>query len=71
MQVLDAPTAPELAHGHGHARAEQPAEIPGVRHVVAVSSAKGGVGKSTVAVNLAVALRRGGAKKWALLDADV
>ncbi len=63
VHVHDSPTAPERAHGHGHAGAEQPAEIPGVRHVVAVSSAKGGVGKSTVAVNLAVALRRG-ERKW-------
>jgi ATP-binding protein involved in chromosome partitioning len=70
VQVHTAPTAKERAHGHGHAGAEQPAGIPGVRHVVAVSSAKGGVGKSTVAVNLAVALRRGGARVG-LLDADV
>jgi len=41
-----------------------------VRHVVAVGSGKGGVGKSTVAVNLAIALRHGGAKVG-LLDADI
>jgi ATP-binding protein involved in chromosome partitioning len=44
--------------------------IPEVRHVVAVASGKGGVGKSTVAVNLAVALARAGARTG-LLDADV
>ncbi len=48
----------------------EPQAIAGVRYVIAVSSGKGGVGKSTVASNLAVALaRRGG--KVGLLDADV
>ena len=44
--------------------------ISGVRHAVAVASGKGGVGKSTIAVNLAVALARGGSTVG-LLDADV
>ena len=44
--------------------------IPGVKHVVAVGSGKGGVGKSTVAVNLAIALRLNGATVG-LLDADI
>ena len=45
-------------------------DIPGVRHIVAVASGKGGVGKSTVAVNLALAMQRRG---WriGLMDADV
>lgn len=44
--------------------------LPGVRQVVAIASGKGGVGKSTVTVNLAIALTRTGARVG-LLDADV
>jgi ATP-binding protein involved in chromosome partitioning len=44
--------------------------IPGVRNTIAVGSGKGGVGKTTVAVNLALALAREGARVG-LLDADV
>ena len=46
------------------------AALPGVKNLVAVASGKGGVGKTTVAVNLAIALARMGAAVG-LLDADV
>jgi ATP-binding protein involved in chromosome partitioning len=56
-----------MAHTPSPSRAQP---LPGVRNVVAVASGKGGVGKSTVAVNLALAFRAEGLKAG-ILDADV
>jgi len=51
-------------------RMQDKAPIPGVKNLIAVASGKGGVGKTTVAVNLAIALKNMGALVG-LLDADV
>jgi ATP-binding protein involved in chromosome partitioning len=57
-------------HAHGEAAAAPEPLVPEVKRTLAISSGKGGVGKSTVAVNLALALRQQGATVG-LVDADV
>jgi ATP-binding protein involved in chromosome partitioning len=71
---------PQAAHGSSGGGGPQPGSVPaptpkpgllpGVGRIIAVSSGKGGVGKSMVAVNLATALARQG-KRVGLLDADI
>lgn len=61
---------PQAAHAAGSDTPPQPQRLPGVKQAVAVGSGKGGVGKTTVAVNLAVALAERGLQVG-LLDADV
>ena len=60
----------EAAPAHGHGAASAAEFIPEVKQTIAVSSGKGGVGKSTVAVNLALALKQAGAQVG-LVDVDV
>src|SRR5947208_3631087 len=55
---------------HPHGGAPQKISLPGVRDVIAVASGKGGVGKSTVAANLALALKQQ-SHSVGLMDADI
>jgi ATP-binding protein involved in chromosome partitioning len=70
--VFTAHRAGPSARAAASAGATPPAvhALPDIKHIIAVASGKGGVGKSTVAVNLAVALAQGGLRVG-LLDADI
>ncbi|MBA3912586.1 MAG: Mrp/NBP35 family ATP-binding protein [Acidobacteriales bacterium] len=59
-----------MAHSHAGPQPSPPQPLPGVNNIIAVGSGKGGVGKTTLAVNLAIALAKMG-YAVGLLDADV
>jgi ATP-binding protein involved in chromosome partitioning len=70
MVALTAERAPQQPGQPPQPQVQRGTGIPGIKHLIAVASGKGGVGKSTTAVNLALALKSLGLKV-AVLDADV
>jgi ATP-binding protein involved in chromosome partitioning len=70
MQTADSHPGLDHATGAAPQPSALPEQLPGIRHLIAVGSGKGGVGKSTVSVNLALALQQVGGR-IGLMDADV
>ncbi len=64
------PQGHQHAHPHPHQAPPPKPAVPGVKAIIAVASGKGGVGKSTTAVNLALGLVANGLKVG-VLDADI
>jgi ATP-binding protein involved in chromosome partitioning len=70
MQTTDPNQNQNPSPGASPESAVSAENLPGIRHIIAVGSGKGGVGKSTVSVNLALALQQLGARVG-LVDADI
>ncbi len=70
MQTPDSHPGLDHATGAAPQPPAPPEQLQGIRHLIAVGSGKGGVGKSTVSVNLAPALQQAGGR-IGLMDADV
>jgi ATP-binding protein involved in chromosome partitioning len=71
VDIKIAAREPKGPAGPGQARSQQaPSKLPDIKYYIAVASGKGGVGKSTVAVNLAIALAKK-RENVGLMDADI
>jgi len=70
MQIRTSHDTDHEARGASPQQSADQDKLPGIRHVIAVGSGKGGVGKSTVAVNLALAFQALGSRVG-IVDADV
>src|SRR5258705_9113566 len=70
MQTMDPHDSNQHVPGPSSQPSAGPEKLPGIRHLIAVASGKGGVGKSTISVNLAFALQQIGGR-IGLVDADV